>query len=106
MIDRMLGLLYAHPHVYVDIAVIDWAIPEPEFRYYLSRLVGAGFGDRILYGSDQMDSPAAIDASIERILRADYLSRSQKRAILYDNAARFLRLSDEEIAVHHESALL
>jgi hypothetical protein len=106
MIDRMLGLLYAHPHVYVDTGVIDWAIPEPEFRYYLSRLVGAGFGDRILYGSDQMDSPAAIDASIERILRADYLSRSQKRAILYDNAARFLRLSDEEIAVHHKSALL
>ena len=51
-------------------------------------------------------SPAAIDASIERILLADYLSRSQKRAILYDNAARFLRLSPEEIAAHHESALV
>ena len=30
-------------------------------------------------------------------------SPAQKRAILYDNAARFLRLSDETIARHRET---
>ncbi|GEM_PF-1809866 len=103
MLDEMLGLLHAHPQVYVDIGVIDWALPEKEFHHYLSRLVGAGFGDRVLFGSDQMDSPAAIGVAIRRIRDADYLSAEQERAILYDNAARFLRLSDEEIALHHES---
>jgi uncharacterized protein len=32
---------------------------------------------------------------------APFLSREQKRDILYNNAARFLRLSEEEIARHH-----
>jgi predicted TIM-barrel fold metal-dependent hydrolase len=32
---------------------------------------------------------------------APFLSEMQKRDILYDNAARFLRLRDEEIARHH-----
>ena len=35
------------------------------------------------------------------IEEAPFLSEEQKRDILYDNAARFLRLSDEEIAAHH-----
>src|SRR5581483_6320702 len=37
--DRMVGLLYAHPQVYVDIAVIDWFLPRKEFHAYLKRLV-------------------------------------------------------------------
>jgi predicted TIM-barrel fold metal-dependent hydrolase len=33
---------------------------------------------------------------------APFLDAQQKRDILYDNAARFLRLSPQEIAGHHE----
>ena len=37
-----------------------------------------------------------------RFLRlVDFLSDEQKRDILYNNAARFLRLSEEQIAEHH-----
>jgi uncharacterized protein len=32
---------------------------------------------------------------------ADFLSEEQKRDILYHNAARFLKLSEAQIAKHH-----
>jgi hypothetical protein len=43
---------------------------------------------------------AAVDPK-QRIEAAPFLSEQQKRDILYNNAARFLRLSDAEIARHH-----
>lgn len=102
MLDEMIGLLHAHPQVYLDVSVINWVLPKAEFYRYLRRLVEAGFGDRIMYGSDQMQWPQAIERSIERIQSAPFLTEEQKRDILYNNAARFLRLSDEEIAQHHK----
>ncbi len=91
-VDRMIGLLYAHPQVYCDVAVIDWTQPRPEFHRYLRRLVEAGYGKRIMFGSDQMVWAGAIQASIDAIRAADFLTPQQKRDILHDNAARFLRL--------------
>ena len=101
MLDEMIGLLHAHPQVYVDIAILNWGLPKKEFYTYLERLVNAGFGERIMYGSDQMTWPQAIDKSIESIESAPFLSKKQMRDILYNNAARFLNLSEEEIARHH-----
>jgi uncharacterized protein len=54
-----------------------------------------------MFGSDQMIWPDAIGAAIEGIESADFLNGEQKRGIFYGNAARFLRLSEEEIARHH-----
>lgn len=90
--DEMLALLYAHPQVYVDVGVIVYAWPRAEFHGYLKRLVEAGFVDRVMFGSDQMIWPEAIERSIESIEEAPFLTPAQKRAILHDNAARFLRL--------------
>jgi hypothetical protein len=45
--------------------------------------------------------PEAIDLSIEAINSADFLTPEQKRDIFYNNAARFLRLSKEEIEKDH-----
>ncbi len=101
MLEEMIGLMYAHPQVYVDIGIINWGLPQKEFYYYLERLMNAGFGERIMYGSDQMVWPQGIDKSIKAIETAPFLSEKQKRDILYNNAARFLRLSEEEIAMHH-----
>ena len=64
-------------------------------------MVDAGFGTRIMFGSDQMVWPEAIERSIETINRASFLSEKQKRDILYNNAARFLRLSNAEISRHN-----
>jgi hypothetical protein len=104
MIDAMLALLYAHPQVYVDIGVICYVLPRSEFHNYLRRLVEAGFEKRIMFGSDQMLWPQAIEAAIEAVETADFLSSKQKRDIFYNNAARFLRLSDDEIARHHSQS--
>ncbi len=94
MIDRMIGLLYAHPQVYVDVAVINWTQPRKEFHAYLRRLVEAGYGKRIMFGSDQMVWPEAIGMAVEAINAAEFLTAEQKADIFYNNAARFLHLPD------------
>jgi len=93
-INELLGLLWAHPQVYVDVAVINWAIPEAEFHGYLRRIVDAGFSDRIMFGSDNMVRPESIDLAVSRT-SAPFLSDDQKRDILCRNAAKFLRLGDD-----------
>jgi uncharacterized protein len=55
----------------------------------------------VLFGSDQMVWPEALEVAIQSIETADFLTAEQKRDILYNNAARFLRLSETEIARHH-----
>jgi uncharacterized protein len=92
MLDQMIALLWAHPQVYVDVAVINWAIPREEFYYYLRRLVNAGFANRIMFGSDQMVWPDAIGVAVETIESATFLTKEQKRDIFYNNAAKFFRL--------------
>jgi hypothetical protein len=93
--EHMIALLAAHPQVYVDIGVICWVRPRAEFHAYLEKLVVAGYGKRIMYGSDAMIWPEAIGAGIEAVKSATFLSPEQKSDILYDNAVRFFRLSGE-----------
>jgi hypothetical protein len=100
MIEDMLALMWAHPQVHVGVGLISFALPREEFHAYLKRLVGAGFGNRVLFGSDHMVWPGALEVALGSIESADFLSERQKRAILYENAARFLRLSDELMATH------
>jgi hypothetical protein len=100
-LEEMIGILNVYPRVYVDTGAVDW-IERPEaFFYYLKTLVMYGFEKRIMFGSDQMTWPDAIGLAVETIEKADFLSDGQKRDILYNNAARFLRLSPEQIAKHH-----
>lgn len=101
LIDDLLTVLYAHPQVYVDVGLIVYTQPRVEFYRYLRRIVEAGYGKRVMFGSDQMVWPEAIEHSIAVIEEAPFLTPGMKRDILYNNAARFLRLSDEEIAEHH-----
>lgn len=101
MLDDLLALLWAHPQVHVGLGVISYGLPQAEFYRYLRRIVDAGFGDRVMFGSDQMVWPEALEFAIQSIEQAPFLSAAQKRDILYDNAARFLRLSEEDIARHH-----
>ena len=97
MLDDMLATLYTHPQLYVDLGGICYMLPKKEFYFYLERLVNAGFGKRIMFGSDNMVWPQAIEAGIETINKASFLTTNQKRDILFNNAARFLRLTVMEI---------
>lgn len=101
MIDDLLAVLYAHPQVHVEVGAIVWSQPRDAFYRYLRRIVEAGFVSRIMFGSDQMVWPGLIGRSVKVIEEAPFLSEAQKRDILYNNAARFLRLSQEEIDRHH-----
>jgi hypothetical protein len=92
MLDEMLALLYAHPQVYVDLGVISWVLPRKEFQRYLRGLVEAGFGQRVMFGSDQMLWPQGLRIAIEAVETATFLTPVQKRDIFYNNAARFLRI--------------
>jgi uncharacterized protein len=92
MIDNMLTLLQANSHVYVDVAGLIWSYPIKEVNRYIERLVDAGFEDRVMFGTDQLIWPKLMAYSISIIQNADYLTPEQKRDILYNNAARFLRL--------------
>jgi len=94
MLDDTMALLWAHPQVYVEVGVIVYALPRAEFYRYLRTLVEAGFGNRGMFGSDQMVWPQAIERALESLESADFLSETQKRDILYNNAARFLRLEE------------
>jgi uncharacterized protein len=101
LLDDLLALLYAHPQVYVEVGVIVFSQPQAAFYRYLQGIVDAGFGKRVMFGSDQMVWPGVIERSIAVIEEAPFLTEEQKRDILYNNAARFLRLSEEGIARHH-----
>jgi len=97
MLDDMLATLYTHPQLYVDLAAICFMIPKKEFYFYLERLVGAGFGKRIMFGSDNMIWPNAIEEGIKTINEAKFLTPGQKRDILFNNAVRFLRIPEKEL---------
>jgi hypothetical protein len=92
LIDNLLTLLQANSHVYVDVAGLIWSYPIKEVNRYIQRIVEAGFEDRVIFGTDQLLWPNLMSQSINIIDTADYLTPEQKRDILYNNAARFLRL--------------
>lgn len=93
-----LAMMHMYPDLYVDIAVANWVMPfmQRALKDFLVEALARGYGDRILYGSDQMVWPSAIAMSIEHVKNADYLTAQQKRDILFENAVKFLGLSGEE----------
>lgn len=96
LVDNMIALMGANAYVYVDIAGLIWSYSQVEVNAYLKRLVQAGFGKRIMYGTDMLIWPKLIETSLSIIENADYLSEEQKRDILFNNALRFFRLDPEK----------
>jgi uncharacterized protein len=92
-IERMTYLMCMHPRLYVDISVLQYAIPRAAYLNALRALADAGLTDRIMYGSD--GGPRFAAMGVDAIERADFLSDAQKRAILHDNAMRFFRIGPQ-----------
>ena len=92
MSDQMVGLMWAHPQVYVDTGAIDWALPRKEFHAYLRRLVEAGFGKRIMFGSDQMVWPETIGMAVERDPIGKLPNRRTKARYLLQQRGQVLTL--------------
>ena len=78
--------------------ILNSLAPAEAHERELRRLVDAGFGDRIMFGTD--GQPAG--PILRRLEEIRWLTTDQRRAILYDNAARFLRLDTRTVAAHRD----
>ncbi len=96
MLEHMIALMGANAYVYVDISGMIWSYPLDDVHYYIKRMIQAGFGKRIMYGTDFMMWPRLFETSMGVIEHAQYLSEDQKRDILFNNAVRFLRLDKNQ----------
>ncbi|MEO1027795.1 MAG: amidohydrolase family protein [Pseudomonadota bacterium] len=102
--EQMIAIMYAYPQVNIDIGGMQWFYPRPFFYRQLQSFMEAGLGKRVMFGSDQGNWPGVIEPSIDIIDEAPFLTPEQKADIFYNNAARFLELSDETIAAHLAAA--
>jgi predicted TIM-barrel fold metal-dependent hydrolase len=101
--ERAAILMVQYPTLYVDIAVLNWVPDANNFLVpFLRKAKEYDVLDRVMYGSDEMVWPAAIEMAIEEIQSLDILTLEEKEGIFYSNAARFLGLSQEAISRHHE----
>lgn len=91
-LEETIALLNLYPQVYVDLGALGWGLPRAELYAYLQGLVRAGYGKRIMFGSDEMYWPELIARSVEAIDAAPFLSAAERHDIFYGNAARFLKL--------------
>ena len=89
-LHEMIALMYQYPQVYADLSTITRVVPREAFHDYLSALVRAGYGKRLMFGTD--GPPSRVGQAVERIESALFLTDEQKRDIFCLNAARFLRL--------------
>lgn len=92
-VDETIGLLRDYPNIYLDMSILNSLGPAPLHEASLRRLIEAGHGDRIMLGSDDQD----LSVVLARVESAAFLSPEQRRAIYYDNAARFLRFDQATI---------
>jgi len=99
--QEWVAIAYQYPQLYGEVSTATWIVNRHAFRAHLRTLVEAGLSKRIMFGSDQMQWPETIGLAIEAIQTAEFLTSEQKADIFYNNAARFLRLSSEEVARHH-----
>jgi predicted TIM-barrel fold metal-dependent hydrolase len=96
--EHAVRLMLAYPQLYTDIAVLLWVHPLP-MAYavdFLKRAKQAGMLDRVMYGSDQMVWPYGVSKSIEYLNSMDFLTDNEKQDILYNNAARFLKIGNTD----------
>jgi len=85
--EAMRYMLYMHPQLHVDISVLQYAIPRAAFEEYVRSLVNAGFGSRMLFGSD--GSARRVREGIAMIQAMNDLAPEVRADILGNNAVRF-----------------
>jgi hypothetical protein len=86
--DETLALLRDYPSVHLDMAITNSLAPASVHEAALKRVIDAGFGDRIMFGSDNM--PVA--EAEKRLNEIAWLTDAQRTAIRRGNAIRFFRL--------------
>ncbi|MEP2772486.1 MAG: amidohydrolase family protein [Fulvivirga sp.] len=92
--EHALRMMKLYPQLYVDLGVLLWV--DPIVKDYAVRLLKqakqVGLLDRVMFGSDQMVWPDAINRSVAFLNAQEYLSEEEKTMIFYENAKRFLKI--------------
>jgi predicted TIM-barrel fold metal-dependent hydrolase len=103
--EETFAMMFMYRNLYVDISALAWydIYGKLSLDEFLKKACSYGFGGRIMFGSDEMAWPGAIGLSIEYIENAEFLTDKQRRDILYNNAAKFLRLTEDEINKHFQN---
>jgi uncharacterized protein len=93
--EHALRLMAYYPQLYTDIAVMLWVEPNAQraATEFLKNAKHAGYLNRVMFGSDQMVWPYAIEKSIRFLNSLTFLSKKDKEDIFYNNAAKFLNLN-------------
>ncbi len=97
--EQAIRLMLQYTHVYADLGVVLW-VADYTIDYgmeFLKKAKKYDLIDRVMFGSDQMVWPGAIEKSIVQLDSYDFLTEEDKRKIFYENAVRFLRLKEEDL---------
>ena len=94
--EHALRLMDCYKQLYSDLGALLYVEPLTQryAREFLRNAKQAGCLDRVMFGSDNLIWPEAIDMSLDYLNSLEFLSEEDKRGILYNNAARFLRLEE------------
>ena len=92
--EHAIRLMAYYPQLYTDLAVMLWVEPNTQryIKEFLQNIKEARYLDRVMFGSDQMIWPYAIEKSIRFLNSLTFLTKKDKEDILYNNAVKFLRL--------------
>lgn len=94
--ENALRLMQQYSQLYTDLGVILWVHDQPMdyAEQFLRKAKKYGLIDRIMFGSDQMVWPHAIEKSINQLNSYNFLSEEDKNKIFYTNAVKFLNLKE------------
>ena len=94
--EHALRLMAYYPQLYTDVGVMLWVEPNTQrtIKDFLHNVKEAGYLDRVMFGSDQMIWPYAVQKSVDFLNSLDFLTKKEKEDIFYSNATRFLKLEN------------
>ncbi|WP_343522810.1 amidohydrolase family protein [Pedobacter sp.] len=94
--EHAVRLMQMYPNLYSDLGVLLWVSPLTQHYAveFLKLAKTDGSLNRVMFGSDQMVWPGAIEKSIQFLNSLDFLTKEDKQNILYNNAVRFLQLKN------------
>tara|TARA_R110002049_G_scaffold131416_3_gene290167 strand:- start:372 stop:1340 length:969 start_codon:yes stop_codon:yes gene_type:complete len=95
--EQSLELMKLYPQIYCEISAVSMFAPKEVWEPNLKKLFNEGLGDRLMFASDYFGT---VRKHIEIIYNIDWLTDKQKRDIYYNNASRFLNLSESKIKEH------
>ena len=97
--NECIEVMKKYEQIYCEITAVSMFAPKERWEPKVKKLFDEGLGDRLMFGSDYVGT---IRKNIEIIYNLDWLLEEQKRNVYYNNAAKFLDLSESEIKKHHE----